>query len=67
MACDFTSFLTIFQLYKDDGWMIIEGFVPSNLVNVCKDFCGLHQVSNPRPLEQHAIEACLTQPSGHMT
>ena len=27
MTLDFTSFLTVFQLYQDDGWMIMEGCV----------------------------------------
>ena len=25
MTCDFTSFLTVFQSYQDDVWMIING------------------------------------------
>ena len=24
MTCNFTSFLTVYQLYQDDGWMIIR-------------------------------------------
>ena len=27
MTLDFTSVLTVFQLYQDDGWMIMEGCV----------------------------------------
>ena len=25
MTCDFMSFLTVFHLYKDNGWMIMKG------------------------------------------
>ena len=25
MTCDFTSFLTVFQSYQDDVWMIMKG------------------------------------------
>ena len=31
-TCDFTSFLTVFQSYQDDDWMIIEGCVQWNSV-----------------------------------
>ena len=27
MICDFTSFLTLFQSYQDDVWMIMKGCV----------------------------------------
>ena len=27
MACDFTSFSTVFQSYQDDGQMIMKGYV----------------------------------------
>ena len=27
MTCDFTSFLTVFQSYQDDVWMIMKGCV----------------------------------------
>ena len=30
MTCDFTSFLTVFQSYQDNGWMIIKGCVQWN-------------------------------------
>ena len=32
MTCDFTSFLTVFQSYQDDVWMIMKGFVQWNSV-----------------------------------
>ena len=34
MTCDFTSFLTVFQLhvYQNDGWVIMEGCVQRNPV-----------------------------------
>ena len=32
MTCDFTSFLTVFQSYQDDGWMIMKGCVQWNSV-----------------------------------
>ena len=32
MTCDFTSFLTVFQSYQDDDWMIIKGCVQWNSV-----------------------------------
>ena len=33
MTCDFTSFLTVFQSYQDDFWMIMKGCVQWNSVN----------------------------------
>ena len=33
MTCDFTSFLTVFQSYQDDVWMIMKGCVQCNSVN----------------------------------
>ena len=27
MTCDFTPFLTVFQSYQDDVWMIMKGCV----------------------------------------
>ena len=30
--CDFTSFLTVFQSYQDDVWMIMKGCVQWNSV-----------------------------------
>ena len=32
MTCDFTSFLTVFQSYQDDVWMIMKGCVQWNSV-----------------------------------
>ena len=32
MTCDFTSFLTVFQSYQDDDWMIMKGCVQWNSV-----------------------------------
>ena len=32
MTCNFTSFLTVFQLYQDDVWMIMKGCVQWNSV-----------------------------------
>ena len=31
MTCDFTSFSTIFQLYKDDGKLVMKGCAQLNL------------------------------------
>ena len=33
MTCDLMSFSTVFQLYQDDGWMVMKGCVQWNLVN----------------------------------
>ena len=30
IACDLTSFSTVFQSYQDDGWMIMKGCVQWN-------------------------------------
>ena len=32
MACDFTSFSTVFQSYQDDGRLIMKGYVQWKLV-----------------------------------
>ena len=32
MVCNFTSFLTVFQSYQDDRWMIMKGYVQWNPV-----------------------------------
>ena len=32
MTCDFTSFLTVFQSYQDDVWMVMKGCVQWNSV-----------------------------------
>ena len=32
MTCDFRSFLTVFQSYQDDVWMIMRGCVQWNSV-----------------------------------
>ena len=32
MACDFTSFSTVFQSYQDDVWMIMIGCVQRNSI-----------------------------------
>ena len=32
MTCDFTSFLTVFQSYQDDVWMIMKGCAQENSV-----------------------------------
>ena len=32
MTCEFTSFLTVFQSYQDDVWMIMKGCVQWNSV-----------------------------------
>ena len=32
MTCDFTSFLTVFQSYQEDVWMIMKGCVQWNSV-----------------------------------
>ena len=32
MTCDFTSFLTVFQSYQDDVWMIMKGCVQWNSI-----------------------------------
>ena len=38
MTCDFTSFLTVFQSYQDDVWMIMKGCVQWNSVCGWEDF-----------------------------
>ena len=37
MTYDFTSFLTVFQPYQDDGW--VKGCVQWSLIYDCKDPC----------------------------
>ena len=32
MTCDFTSFLTVFQSYQEDVWMIMKGSVQWNSI-----------------------------------
>ena len=38
IICDFTSFLIVFQSYKDDGRLIVKGCVQWNFVYGCEDF-----------------------------
>ena len=38
MTCNFTSFLTVFQSYQDDVWMIMKGCVQWNSVYGWEDF-----------------------------
>ena len=38
MTCYFTSFLTVFQSYQDDVWMIMKGCVQWNSVYGWEDF-----------------------------
>ena len=38
MPCDFTSFLTVFQSYQEDDWMIMKGCVQWNSVYGWEDF-----------------------------
>ena len=38
ITCDFTSFLTVFQSYQDDVWMIMKGCVQWNSVYGWEDF-----------------------------
>ena len=38
MTCDFTFFPTVFQLYQDDGKVIMIGYLQGNLFCVCKNF-----------------------------
>ena len=52
MTCDFASFSIVFQLYQDDGWMIMKRFVQWNLVYVWKIY-HLEQGSNSGPLDQY--------------
>ena len=46
MTCDFTSFLTVFQSYQDDGQMIMKGCVQWSPVY------SLERGSNLGPLDQ---------------
>ena len=46
MTCNFISFLTVFQLYQDNGWVIMKYCMHQNLFHNCKESC-LQQVSNP--------------------
>ena len=48
---DFTSFLTAFQSYQDDGRVKIKGCVQQDPIYNCKDFRILG-VSNPKPPDQ---------------
>ena len=48
MSCDFTSFSTVFQSYRDNGWVIMKGYVQWNSVYDEKDHLKLG--SNPAPL-----------------
>ena len=38
MTCDFTSFSTVFQLYQDDGKLIMKGCVQWNSIYGREDF-----------------------------
>ena len=38
MTCDFKSFLTVFQSYQDDVWMMMKGCVQWNSVYGWEDF-----------------------------
>ena len=49
MTCDFTSFLTVFQSYQDDVWVIMNGYVQWNSVHGGEDF-----TSSEDPLDQLA-------------
>ena len=51
MICDFTSLLTVFQSYQDDGWVIMKGCVQWNPVYDWRNPC-LRRGSNPGPLDQ---------------
>ena len=44
-------FLTVFQLYQDDVWVIMKGYVQWNLVFGWKDY-RIELGSNPGPLDQ---------------
>ena len=37
-SCDFTTFLTVFQSYQDDVWLIMKGCVQRNSVYGWEDF-----------------------------
>ena len=50
MTSDFTSFLSVFQSYQDDVWMIMKGCVQWNSVNGWEDFTSSED--RTRPLDQ---------------
>ena len=58
MTCDFKPFLTVFQSYQDDGWVIMKDCVQHNSVYDLKDL--LPQVGSKlgtnRSVGQHLID-----------
>ena len=56
MTCDFTSFLTVFQSYQDDVWMIMKGCVQWNSIYGWKDFTS----SKDRTRSARSVGQCLT-------
>ena len=59
MTCNFTSFLTVFQSYQDDNWVIVKGCIQWNPLYSEKDLC-LQWVSNPG----QNLMYCATRDSG---
>ena len=47
MTCNFTSFLTVFQTYQDDVWMIMKGCVQGNSVYGWEDFTSSEDRTRP--------------------
>ena len=65
MTCDFTSFLTVFQSYQDDVWMIMKGCVQLNSVYGWEDFTSSEdQTRSARSVDQHLTHWATGAPSG---
>ena len=56
MTYDFTSFLTVFQSYQDDVWIIMKGYVQWNSVYGREDFTS----SEDRPRSARSVGQRLT-------
>ena len=55
MTCDFTSFSSVFQSYKDDAMVTMKGCVQWNLVHGWKDFRLKRYLNKNRKLSRPAI------------
>ena len=55
MTCDFRSFSTVFQSYKDDVMVTIKGCVQWNLVRGWNDFLLKRDSNNNRKLSRPGL------------
>ena len=55
MTCDFTSFSTVFQSYKDNVMVMMKGYVQWNHVHDWKDFRLRRDSNQNRKLSRPAL------------